>query len=201
MYQGEVDVAEDDLRSFLQVAKDLNVKGLCETNPDHFESIEVDPSQYPYQNNYPTIKWKGTTEKEEMRNKNDFIDVGRISNETEKIFTLETNPKNVTSNVNENKIKYEVSTEAYNDVDAKTFLVTNEIAENTRQNRISTVAVQEGRRSYPCGQCNYKATHKPHFKQHIKSIHEGERYPCDQCSYKATTKSSFRRHQFKLKKH
>ena len=78
--------------SFLEVAKDLNVKGLCEKNPDHFESIEVDPSQYSYQNNYLTIKWKRTTEKEEMRN------------ETEKIFTLETNSKNVTSNVNENKI-------------------------------------------------------------------------------------------------
>ena len=77
--------------------------------------------------------------------------------------------------------------------------MTNEISENTRQNEISVVAVQEGRRSYPCGQCNYKATHKPHLKQHIKSIHEGERYPCDQCSYKATIKSSLRRHQ--LKKH
>ena len=100
------------------------------------------------------------------------------------------------------KIKYdkkEVSTEDYKDVDSKTFLVTNEISENTRQNEISAVAVQEGRRSYPCGQCNYKATHKHHIKQHKKSIHEVEHYPIDQCSYKAMTKSSLRRHQ--LKKH
>ena len=40
-----------------------------------------------------------------MRNENDIVDVGRISNETKKIFTLETISKNVTSNVNENKIK------------------------------------------------------------------------------------------------
>ena len=50
MYQGEVDVAEEDLHSFLEVAKDLNVKGLCENNPDHFESIELHPSQYSSQN-------------------------------------------------------------------------------------------------------------------------------------------------------
>ena len=77
--------------------------------------------------------------------------------------------------------------------------MTNEITENKRQNGISTVAVQEDRRSYPCRQCSYQATRTSHLKQHIKSIHEGERYPCDQCSYKATIKSSLRRHQ--LKKH
>ena len=29
MYQGEVDVAKEDCPSFLEVAEDLNVKGLC----------------------------------------------------------------------------------------------------------------------------------------------------------------------------
>ena len=29
MYQGEVNVSEEDLPSFLEVAEDLNVKGLC----------------------------------------------------------------------------------------------------------------------------------------------------------------------------
>ena len=36
MYQGEVVVAKEDLDIFLAVAKNLNVKGLCETNTEHF---------------------------------------------------------------------------------------------------------------------------------------------------------------------
>jgi len=91
-------------------------------------------------------------------------------------------------------MKQNFSTEVDNDV-----LVTNEITENTRQNGISTVAIKEDRRNYPCGQCNYQATYTSHLKKHIKSIHEGERYPCNQCSYKATEKGNLRRHQ--LSKH
>ena len=49
MHQGKGDVAEEDLHSFLEVAEDLNVKGLCENITDHFESNEEDPSQYFYQ--------------------------------------------------------------------------------------------------------------------------------------------------------
>jgi len=35
MYQGEVAVKEEDLPSFLEVAEDLNVRGLCENNTNH----------------------------------------------------------------------------------------------------------------------------------------------------------------------
>ena len=34
MYQGQVDVAEDDLSSFLEIAEDLNVLGLSEKNAE-----------------------------------------------------------------------------------------------------------------------------------------------------------------------
>jgi len=77
MYQGEVDVAEVDLHSFLEVAEDLSVKGLCENNTDHFESNADDPLQYSDQNNHPNTKRKKT------RNTNDVIDVGAIVNETD----------------------------------------------------------------------------------------------------------------------
>merc|ERR1712096_84248 len=34
MYQGEVDVTEEDLHSFLETAEDLNVRGLSEANTE-----------------------------------------------------------------------------------------------------------------------------------------------------------------------
>ena len=54
----EVYVAEEDLPSFLEVAEDLNVKGLCENNKPNFDLNEEDPLQYSYLNNHPSTKNK-----------------------------------------------------------------------------------------------------------------------------------------------
>ena len=40
MYQGEVDVQELDLPSFLEIAEDLSIRGLSEGNTDNFTSEE-----------------------------------------------------------------------------------------------------------------------------------------------------------------
>ena len=45
MYQGETNVAESDLSNFFEIAEDLNVRGLCEGNPDSYNLIEVGISQ------------------------------------------------------------------------------------------------------------------------------------------------------------
>merc|ERR1719469_1467412 len=43
MYQGEVVVAKEDLPSFLEVAEDLNIKGLCEVNNADYNSEVKNP--------------------------------------------------------------------------------------------------------------------------------------------------------------
>merc|ERR1712096_423011 len=44
MYQGEVDVAEEDLPSFLEAAEDLNIRGLSEANTEGImSSRELSP--------------------------------------------------------------------------------------------------------------------------------------------------------------
>ena len=40
MYQGHVDVAEEDLPSFLEVAEDLNIRGLSERNMEAWNSMK-----------------------------------------------------------------------------------------------------------------------------------------------------------------
>ena len=38
MYQGEVDVAEEELHSFLEAAEDLDIRGLTDSNTESFIS-------------------------------------------------------------------------------------------------------------------------------------------------------------------
>merc|ERR1719291_536587 len=45
MYQGEVDVTEDNLHSFLETAEDLNIRGLSEANTEGLNSIRENPSE------------------------------------------------------------------------------------------------------------------------------------------------------------
>ena len=45
MYQGKVDVAEEDLNSFLEVAEDLNIRGLSERHTEGSYLNEKHPSQ------------------------------------------------------------------------------------------------------------------------------------------------------------
>jgi len=44
MYHGEVNVAQEELNSFLAVAEDLKVKGLTQSSPEDKKSSRIDPS-------------------------------------------------------------------------------------------------------------------------------------------------------------
>ena len=63
MYHGEVNIAQEDLNSFLSVAEDLKVKGLTQKNekqskpqPHHQPPPEVNQNMYPEQSNSNTIQ-------------------------------------------------------------------------------------------------------------------------------------------------
>merc|ERR1711909_266333 len=63
MYQGEVNVAQEDLNSFLAVAEDLKVKGLTQSNSDsngdHSKPSELNQSsihQLPTEKKQPQLK-------------------------------------------------------------------------------------------------------------------------------------------------
>ena len=49
--------------------------------------------------------------------------------------------------------------------------------------------------TYPCDQCDFKATIKGNLTQHVQSIHEGVTHQCDQCDYKATQKGNLTIHE------
>ena len=53
MYMGEVNVAQEELNSFLSVAEDLRVKGLTQNNSDRSNSSSSNSYQETYDQDLP----------------------------------------------------------------------------------------------------------------------------------------------------
>ena len=58
MYQGEVDVSEEDLPSFLEAAEDLNIRGLSEANTEGLNLSRELNSETSHQDNAQPSKRK-----------------------------------------------------------------------------------------------------------------------------------------------
>ena len=170
MYQGEVDVAEEDLTSFLEVAEDLLIKGLSEGNKKGSNSIQ-EPLEIKHQNTNHIPKRKRNVDNDSPLNTksiealNDLLQTFDNFIDNDNTISASPNPK-------ESKVP-------------KT--------EKTDRNAQSLVLMTQGNQ-FICGKCNKQFTRKDVLEQHSASIHEGVRYSCYQCDYKATQKSNLRRH-------
>ena len=65
MYQGEVDVAEVDLPSFLEAAEDLNIRGLSEANTESLISNREIPIEPTHQDIAPSPKRNRAAERQQ----------------------------------------------------------------------------------------------------------------------------------------
>ena len=165
MYQGEADVAEEGLPSFLKIEEDLKVRGLPEINTNGYKSIEKNIPQVGNIN-------KNTPDKRKI-----------INNES---------AENINDSVGHNFLKNDINTVKL--FAPKTEKNNKVHAGNRKQNAIYILAVQDAAGSYPCDKCNYKTKYKSNLAKHIKAIHEGERNPCSQCDYKGIDSSSLMVH-------
>ena len=170
MYQGEVNVAEEDFTSFLEVAEDLNIRGLSEGNKEGYNAKLKIPLQATHES---TAKRKRTVEKiiiEDIKEAN-YIET---SNEFGQAC----------DNFADNESKISISSIECNQIKQKN-------NEDNKQSLVSIVAEKK----FPCGKCDFKAKYKNDLKVHIESTHDGVRYPCDQCDYKAKQKSRLKIHK------
>jgi len=174
MYQGEVDIAEEDLSSFLQVAEDLNVKGLSEGNIDSNSNGE-DVSQVRDSNLSTSPKKYHRRKKRENitdRSSSDSdTEYGRLN--TNEIKNDDYKRTRVAENGNE-KIQKPNNDEYF------------------KQTIVSTIPEAN---QFICKTCakKYSSYHGLYF--HNKTVHEGAKYSCNKCDYKTTQKSIIYRHE------
>ena len=203
MYQGEVNVAEEELTSFLDIAEDLQIRGLSEGNKE-FLTLEGEESSPPFHQNidpFSDIRDGETINKHiSMKSYNDTLKSGEGLYYNE---TVNNSPslKNESSLKVEKKIKKKERIRSLVPVSESNKLNCSECDKCFSSRQLLDAhkkLVHEGI-GYPCNQCAYKAGLSSGLKTHIESIHEGVRHTCNYCDYKATTKSNIKRHM--LKKH
>jgi len=166
IYQGEVNIATDDLSSFLEVAKDLQIQGLAEDN-----GINSNTTKKLRQDDH----------------------VGNIALNIKS--EIDDDNENMTS-VHEQHIYEPTECDDFTSTEfVITEDSSNEIAkqETFENNKFNTITVST-RKMIPCPKCDKQFTHRGTLNRHIRSIHDGITYPCDQCDHKATTKGSLKQH-------
>ena len=83
MYQGEVDVAEEDLSTFFEVAEDLLIRGLSEGNKGDKNSEQENSPKNDHQNTSPSPKRKRNVDKPD----NDCVTTSSFGSSTESLET------------------------------------------------------------------------------------------------------------------
>lgn len=200
MYQGEVNVAKEDLPSLLEVAEDLNIRGLAEANVEGYKSEVEQPKK-------ATKKRKRTAENMTIESikKPKYTDT--LDYQTSDDFALDDTEgyEMVVNEENEMVENEHYSIETYNeqatedfsidDIEFESEAIKEEPLEeeNDEDTNQSYVACFEEKK-FNCGQCDKQYSSPQGLYDHTKTIHEGVRYPCDQCDYKARKKSQLKVH-------
>ena len=207
IYQGEVNIPQEELNSFLAVAEDLKVRGL---SGDEAGKSLNEKQQSPLKDIFGEENYDPPPKRKFTRKLDD--------NEIYKSFG--TDPKNakVEMNVGHNIVTEtsQVDMDSWDESDIKEQLDSVSFPVSTFKNNMNDAglyscdncgkqfrtsytlklhveSIHDGIR-YSCNQCDYEATTKGHLRTHTKSVHEKITYPCLQCDYQATQTSNLKTH-------
>jgi len=203
MYHGQVNVAHDELNSFLQVAEDLKIKGLS-LNTVGDRSV----SSYTAPEIAEDLELKGTEKLNSDKVHDNPSESQLIEVKEEHILEPEERDNGYNMvNFDENEIEMQEYNESYNqqllpynDEDGKTFYYCDECDKKFAYKRSlqKHKLTQHDGVEFPCDQCDHQSKTIVLLKRHINSVHIGVRFPCDQCNYQATTHGNLKVH---LQKH
>lgn len=191
MYQGEVNIPQDDLQEFLEVGQDLKLAGMSQEEDaaglvsrgsSGGERIKIEPTQAG-----------GLMDEEEEESEpddnpaNDEYMILRDGGEAEKDETLD---------------HYKPQS-YYNDKEGVNFFYCDKCDyESFKVSDLKRhVAAKHKKERFPCDQCDYKTSTKYFLKRHVKGQHtEGQPkakmpiYSCDHCDYTSSRNYNIQKH-------
>ena len=189
IYLGEATFYEERMDEFLAVAKSLEIKELCNAEPETNDQLDTEPLQSDPVT--PTDKVEEQTVTSDVLKKfpqqerrREVVAInGRYECEPcQKTFIRQ---KYLTKHI---QSKHEGVKYACDQCDYQA---------NYQDNLTHHVQSKHEGVKYPCDKCDYQATHPSSLTVHIKAKHEGVKYACDQCDYQATQRCNLRTHKSK----
>jgi len=216
MYQGEVNVAQDDLNSFLAIAEDLKVKGLTQNNQN---SSLLDQTERQGMT-APQPKRGKAVAAPEVRNRTNFLPPYEQDDDVQEVVPIKTEPSNlpiepqniqpsqvVDANMENSMGMYD---ESYTDYDAYeegaegTYDGTLGTADNLDGNKALDVAISNsmrmvyddvtGTKVWQCLHCSKTNKDKTAISRHVESHLEGHAHNCTVCHKSYKTRLSLNVH-------
>jgi len=184
IYLGEVSLPDADFDKFLQMARDLKVKGLLMENPGVEDSIQ---SSYPQEDESVTLKEDSIistqeTSKKEENPKNietQFIDLKDRGDS--KVMKEEKNYQSREVKMDEETGEYDLSDPVSAEIYAK----------------VSALLVTTPEGFWVCNECRYGSKSKVNVMEHAEGHIQGVVHKCKQCNKVFTKKQTLRTHRNK----
>jgi len=204
VYQGEVCIEEEDINSFLEVGKELQIKGMAAVQKLDSKSSPMDPLEN--RENIETVKIVFSDETAENIMKietEDTIIEPHTRCGQKRVSTVEgpsgikynINPvKKVKSEITSNIVLKENSEKSINTAETEFRCeICNKVYTKLGALNIHKASVHEGI-TYPCERCGKAYSQAVNLKRHIMSVHENSQFPCELCGKTYNDISAVRLH-------
>jgi len=210
IYKGEVNIAQEDVEDFLEMANDLRIEGLSLKEDGEDEEEEEEPGDVTAELPVEAMQNNGRSTKRK-RSETPESSQGSIGRQLQLV-----EPHHVKVESNDDMTHYDVDEDfAIEEEDtpgadwpfnhgvfpvSKTNTKTTscEVCNRTfksRQNLKQHIESVHQKVRYDCDQCDHRASTKSNLRCHKASQHEGIKYDCDECDYSATNKSRLKKHK------
>jgi len=184
IYLGEVSLPDADFDKFLQMARDLKVKGLLMENPGVEDTIQ---SSFPQEDESVTLKEDSVISTQETSKKEDnpknvetqFIDLKDRGDS--KVMKEEKNYQSREVKMDEETGEYDLSDPVSAEIYAK----------------VSALLVTTPEGFWVCNECRYGSKSKVNVMEHAEGHIQGVVHKCKQCNKVFTKKQTLRTHRNK----
>jgi len=203
-----VNIAEEDLNTFLEVAEDLKVKGMFEENKNGLDTRLPKIMHQNIPEPKPSIIFETLTKNVlNIQSKPDSTSAVKIKpilvnnssvfeNDNRRVENCE---DLIIAEYDKKVIKPEEKGNNYKNLEHQKRGNQNSCSEcdkhyTDRGNLRRHIRSVHQQVRHTCIQCSASFNDLSNLKRHKESQHEGVRYACDHCDYKATERSSLMRH-------
>ena len=196
IYSGGVTFNQERLNEFLNVAKNLEIKGISSEEPESYDE-NVTNHQKPEILNVDTDNSKETSATQSTSHLASNRDIkGDSQLQNEEMFLCETKNEGmfVCDYCQSQFTRIDTLRNHIESLHKDKKYACNQCDYQAPQRYNLAIHIKSKHEGLECQQCQKQFTCKDGLKGHIKSIHEGIKYACNQCNYQAKAKYSLTKH-------